>query len=188
MIQGISFVYAQSDPGEIAEILEARFPDYNMTGMCVSGTKNIVSFSALYTIFHMTLPITPVYIVILVLRRKIISKLSFQGVNIAKDTKNLHAQLLMSLTYQAVLPGFFFFSIVSYAVGQFAIYNSPILEYFTSSGFLLIPFFSPVASFIFVTPYRHFIRNCFYRIAHIEPVESSSVHAYAGTSNANIMA
>uniref|UniRef100_A0A8R1E2F4 Uncharacterized protein n=1 Tax=Caenorhabditis japonica TaxID=281687 RepID=A0A8R1E2F4_CAEJA len=95
MIQCISFLYAQSDPNEIAQILETRFPDYNMTGLCVTGTINIVSFSALYTILHMTLPIIPVYIIILILRKRIIEKLSFPGVNFAKDTKNLHTQLLM---------------------------------------------------------------------------------------------
>ncbi|CAI2351783.1 unnamed protein product [Caenorhabditis sp. 36 PRJEB53466] len=171
MIQWVSFLYAQSDPQEIVEILRDRFPEYNTTGLCVYGTKDIGTFAALYTIFHMTVPITPVYICILILRRKIIKKLSFQNVNIAKDTKNLHTQFLISLTYQAALPGFFFFSIVSYALGQLSIVNSPVLEYFTSSGFLLIPFFSPLASFIFVSPYRNFIRKTVFRVA---PDDSSA--------------
>ncbi|ULT94428.1 hypothetical protein L3Y34_003715 [Caenorhabditis briggsae] len=174
LFQWVSFLWAQDDPEELREILHEAFPSYNLTGHTVTGTSNILCFSALYTILHMTIPITPVYICILILRRKIISRLSFQGVNITKDTKNLHSQLLMALAYQAVIPGFYLFSIASYAIGQFGIYNHPALEYFTFSSFLLIPFLSPLASFIFVTPYRKFIKHSFFKMANVEPGETSS--------------
>ncbi|CAI5447856.1 unnamed protein product [Caenorhabditis angaria] len=157
LLQWISFLWAQDEPAEIVEILHAKFPNYTLEGQVVTGTKNIFCFSALYTILHMTLPITPVYICILILRNRIIARLSFQGVNMTKNTKNLHTQLLMALTYQAIIPGFYLFSVGSYALGQFGIYNHPALEYFTFSSFLFIPFLSPLASFIFVTPYRNFI-------------------------------
>ncbi|CAL2039918.1 unnamed protein product [Caenorhabditis brenneri] len=179
LFQWVSFLWAQDEPEEIRIVLKEAFPSYNLTGHTVTGTKNILCFSALYTILHMTLPITPVYICILILRRKIISRLSYQGVNITKDTKNLHSQLLMALTYQAAIPGFYLFSVASYAIGQFGIYNHPALEYFTFSSFLFIPFLSPLASFIFVTPYRKFIKHSFFKMAHVEPTENSSTpHNY----------
>lgn len=99
LFQFVSFLWAQDEPTEIREILTESFSTYNLTGYTVTGTKNIICFSALFTILHMTLPITPVYICILVLRRRIISRLSFKGVNITKDTKNLHSQLLMVRIY-----------------------------------------------------------------------------------------
>lgn len=105
LFQWISFIWSQDDPEEIREILHVAFPAYNLTGHVVTGTKNILCFSALYTILHMTIPITPVYVCILILRRKIISRLSYQGVNITSDTKNLHSQLLMvSLKLRQELP------------------------------------------------------------------------------------
>ncbi|CAI5447858.1 unnamed protein product [Caenorhabditis angaria] len=176
LLQWISFLWAQDEPSEIAEILHVRFPNYTLEGHVVTGTKNILSFSALYTILHMTVPITPVYICILILRRKIINRLSFQGVNVTKDTKNLHAQLLMALTYQAIIPGFYLFSVGSYALGQFGIYNHPALEYFTFSSFLFIPFLSPLASFIFVTPYRNFILRKVHKSSSKTDVSSTQPH------------
>nr|pir hypothetical protein B0547.3 - Caenorhabditis elegans [Caenorhabditis elegans] len=161
LFQFVSFLWAQDEPTEIREILTESFSTYNLTGYTVTGTKNIICFSALFTILHMTLPITPVYICILVLRRRIISRLSFKGVNITKDTKNLHSQLLMALTYQAAIPGFYLFGLLTF------------------SSFLFIPLLSPLASFIFVTPYRHFINHAFFKMAHVEPAESSSTpHNY----------
>ncbi|CAI2351782.1 unnamed protein product [Caenorhabditis sp. 36 PRJEB53466] len=179
LLQFVSFLWAQDDPELIMKILHSKFPEYDLKGHCVTGTVNIVRFSALFTILHMTVPITPVYICILILRRKIISQLSYQGVNITKDTRNLHSQLLMALTYQAAIPGFYLFGVASYAIGQIGIYNHPVLEYFTFSSFLFIPVLSPLASFIFVTPYRRFIKKSLCKMAKVDPQETSSTpHNY----------
>uniref|UniRef100_A0A8R1DEZ6 Uncharacterized protein n=1 Tax=Caenorhabditis japonica TaxID=281687 RepID=A0A8R1DEZ6_CAEJA len=174
LLQWVSFLWAQDEPAEIVEIFHQKFPAYNLTGQTVSGTKNILCFSALFTILHMTLPVTPVYICILLLRRKIVARLSFKGVVITKDTKNLHSQLLMALTYQAAIPGFYLFGVASYATGQFGLYNHPALEYFTFTSLLLIPFLSPLASFIFVNHYRKFILKKVLKIVKVEPQEASS--------------
>uniref|UniRef100_A0A8R1DRC8 Uncharacterized protein n=1 Tax=Caenorhabditis japonica TaxID=281687 RepID=A0A8R1DRC8_CAEJA len=95
LFQWVSFLWAQDEPTEIIEILHNQFPTYDLNDHVVSGTKNIFCFSALFTIIHMTLPISPVYICILTLRKKIVARLNFRGVNVTKDTKNLHSQLLM---------------------------------------------------------------------------------------------
>uniref|UniRef100_A0A8R1IEK1 Uncharacterized protein n=1 Tax=Caenorhabditis japonica TaxID=281687 RepID=A0A8R1IEK1_CAEJA len=167
------------------EILHQKFPQYNLTGQTVSGTKDIMCFSALFTILHMTLPISPVYTCILILRRKIISRLSFKGVNITKDTKNLHSQLLMALTYQAIIPSINLVSISSYAIGQLGLYNHPALEYFTFTSVLFVPLLSPLASFIFVSHYRKFIRRKVFKIAKIEPTETSVAATYYNNSIQN---
>uniref|UniRef100_A0A8R1E8F0 Uncharacterized protein n=1 Tax=Caenorhabditis japonica TaxID=281687 RepID=A0A8R1E8F0_CAEJA len=171
--QWISFLWAQDDPAEIMEILDQKFPQYDLKGQTVSGTKNIMCFSALFTILHMILPISPVYTCILILRRKIIARLSFNGVNVTKDTKNLHTQLLMALTYQAIIPGINLISIFSYAIGQSGLYNHPALEYFTFTSVLFVPLLSPLASFIFVSHYRNFLTKKVLKVAKIEPKEKS---------------
>uniref|UniRef100_A0A8R1HNB2 G_PROTEIN_RECEP_F1_2 domain-containing protein n=1 Tax=Caenorhabditis japonica TaxID=281687 RepID=A0A8R1HNB2_CAEJA len=175
LFQWVSFLWAQGDSAKIMDILHEKFPAYDLKDQVVSGTENILCFSALYAIFHMTLPITPVYISILILRRKIIARLNFKQVNIAKDTRHLHSQLLMALTYQAAIPIFYLFGVASYITGLFGFYNHPVLEYFTITSLLFIPFLSPLASFIFVSHYRTFLKKRILKLIKMEP-ESSSSH------------
>uniref|UniRef100_A0A8R1DK45 Uncharacterized protein n=1 Tax=Caenorhabditis japonica TaxID=281687 RepID=A0A8R1DK45_CAEJA len=178
LFQWISFLWAQDEPAEIMEILHQKFPMYDLNEETVTGTKDIMCFSALYTILHMTLPISPVYTCILMLRRKIVARLSFKGVHISKNTKNLHTQLLMALTYQAIIPGINLVSISSYAIGQIGLYNHPALEYFTFTSVLFVPLLSPMASFIFVSHYRRFILRNVLKLAKIEPQETSITSTY----------
>lgn len=67
--------------------------DYDMSAECVSGHLNILNWAALFTILHMTLPITPVYAAILILRRGIAVKLRNEKA-MSENTRQLHAQLL----------------------------------------------------------------------------------------------
>ncbi|CAB3409598.1 unnamed protein product [Caenorhabditis bovis] len=156
-LQVTSFLYAYDDPNEIREILHQLFPSYNLTGSTISGTKNILCFSALYTILHMTLPIAPVYTIIILLRNIIIRKLSVVGVEMSGRVKVMHKQLLMALTYQALVPMFYSVAVASYACGQLGIMHHPVLEYMTFSSTLLVPVLAPLSSLIFVSPYRRFI-------------------------------
>ncbi|KAK6753930.1 hypothetical protein RB195_013116 [Necator americanus] len=104
----------------------------------------------------MTLPVTPVYAMILILRRRILMKLC-KNEAISENSRRLHAQLLKAITYQACIPVFFFIAVVTYALGQLKIINHPILEY---SSFILIgfvPVLSPLSSLYFILPYRIWI-------------------------------
>ncbi|CAI5447855.1 unnamed protein product [Caenorhabditis angaria] len=174
LFQLISFLWAQDEPSEIVEILHNKFPDYTLDGYTVTGTKNILCFSALFTILHMTLPVTPVYTGILIFRKKIIQQLAEKTANLTKTTKKLHSQLLMALTFQAMLPGFYAISVGSYGIGQLGIYNHPVLEYTTFTSVIFIPLLSPVASFVFVTPYRRFITRFFIRGKIVDPTYETS--------------
>lgn len=81
------------DPPELVEpLLKARFPHYNLTGRTITGNLDILEWKALSTILHMTLPITPVYICILFLRRGITQRLD--DAVMSTRTRNLHRQLL----------------------------------------------------------------------------------------------
>ncbi|CAB3409710.1 unnamed protein product [Caenorhabditis bovis] len=185
LFQFIVFLWGYEDSVGVKELLQAKFPNYDLSGV-LTGHETMFCFSVMFTILHMTVLITPVYICILILRRLIIKRLSFKGISVTKDTRNLHTQLLMALTYQAAIPGFYFFGVLSYVIGQLGIYNHPVLEYFTFSSFLFIPLLSPVASFVFVTPYRKFIKMIFCKITRIEYAELSSTHHY-GTSQVAVI-
>ncbi|RCN38850.1 hypothetical protein ANCCAN_15234 [Ancylostoma caninum] len=67
----------------------------NYTGV-ISGIKEVIKFNALFGILHVTLPITPVYITILLLRTKIIQQLQLQE-SMSHHTKSMHRQLLKIL-------------------------------------------------------------------------------------------
>ncbi|CAD6191597.1 unnamed protein product [Caenorhabditis auriculariae] len=54
--QWISFIWALDPPEKITPILKERFPTYDLSDSVISGTVDIRSFSALFTILHMTLP------------------------------------------------------------------------------------------------------------------------------------
>ncbi|KAK6029786.1 hypothetical protein OSTOST_04098 [Ostertagia ostertagi] len=129
-----------------------------MNSECVSGHLNIFNWKVMLTILYMTIPITPVYTAILIVRKLTITRLRAERI-MSENRKQLHAQLLKALTIQACLPIFFLVPVITYAIGQFGIYNHPVLEYSTFPLGNFIPAMSPVTSIYFVRPYRIWIRD-----------------------------
>uniref|UniRef100_A0A8R1E399 G_PROTEIN_RECEP_F1_2 domain-containing protein n=1 Tax=Caenorhabditis japonica TaxID=281687 RepID=A0A8R1E399_CAEJA len=162
-IQLFTFLWADDDADEIKRILIERFPDYQLENETVCGTIDIMEFSAMFTILHMTCPITPVYITIWILRKKIIGKLVANSTDMSAKTKEMHKQLLKALTWQALIPGFYLMSIVSYVVGQF-FFNHPVFEYTTLTGFLFMPVLSPLSCLIFIQIYRKRVLSWWYKL------------------------
>lgn len=66
---------------------------------------------------------------------------------------------LQALTYQACLPIFFVFAVMTYSIGQLNLYHHPILEYSTFILAGIVPALSPITSFRFIHPYRTWIRK-----------------------------
>lgn len=171
------FLLADDDADEIKRILVERFPEYQLENATVCGTINVIEFPAMYTILHMTCPITPVYIIIWVLRKKIIQKLVSNSKDMSTKTREMHKQLLnvsspaahqttvpiQALTWQALIPGFYLMSIVSYVIGQF-FYNHPVFEYTTLTGFLFMPVLSPLSCLIFIQIYRKRVLSWWYTL------------------------
>ncbi|ETN80585.1 7TM chemoreceptor [Necator americanus] len=138
----------------LISILADRFPQYNVTGETISGHRSVFEWPVFTAILHMTLPITPVYICILILRRRIVSMLSKDMMS--KQTRKIHAQLLKAITYQACLPIFFLLGVISYGIGQLGLYNHPMLESFTFLSFGMMPMLTPLLSLYFIRPYRDY--------------------------------
>ncbi|CAI2351408.1 unnamed protein product [Caenorhabditis sp. 36 PRJEB53466] len=160
-VQMILYQLAESDPSEIISVLAYYHPEYNFTGMTVSGVADIRSVFALFKILQMTALTVPVFSTIILLRKKIIDRLVYRGINISLSTKSLHSQLLMALTYQALLPTLYSISVVMYVLEQSGIYSTPAIEDYIMSGLVLIPFCSPFTSFFFFTPYKRLILGLF---------------------------
>ncbi|RCN49011.1 hypothetical protein ANCCAN_04888 [Ancylostoma caninum] len=144
---------------------------YNMSHECVSGHLNILHCATLFTILHMTLPVTPVYAAILILRRGVALKLRSEKA-MSENTRQLHAQLLKAISYQACIPIFFFIAVLTYAVGQLGILNDPLLEY---SSFILvgvIPMLTPLTSLYFIRPYRMWVSKNLLRRSEVISIAS----------------
>ncbi|VDO69708.1 unnamed protein product [Heligmosomoides polygyrus] len=156
-VQMVLFSVADDPPELVEPLLKARFPHYNLTGRTITGNLDILEWKALSTILHMTLPITPVYICILFLRRGITQRLD--DAVMSTRTRNLHRQLLTALTWQAVLPLFYLCAVLSYACGQLGVYHHPLLEHTTFISVGFIPALSPISSLYFVKQYRDCIRG-----------------------------
>ncbi|EYB89944.1 hypothetical protein Y032_0225g2748 [Ancylostoma ceylanicum] len=156
-IQMVLFSFADDPPEVVEPLLRAKYPHYNVTGRTISGNLNVLEWKAFFTVLHMTLPITPVYICILVLRRGIVRHLTVAIMS--TKTKLLHQQLLKALSWQACLPFFYLYAVLSYACGQFGIYHHPYIEHSTFISIGFIPALSPISSLYFVRPYREYIRH-----------------------------
>ncbi|KAK6016536.1 7TM chemoreceptor [Ostertagia ostertagi] len=156
-IQFVTFCFTSDNAAELKMLVTKKY-GYDVTSECVNGHLNIFNWKVMFTIFHMTLPITPVYIAILFLRRLTIAKLRTER-TMSENSRRLHEQLLMALTIQACLPVFFLIAVVIYTIEQFDIYNHPVLEYSIFLVGSFIPLLSALTSFYFVRPYRVWIRE-----------------------------
>ncbi|VDO39562.1 unnamed protein product [Haemonchus placei] len=158
-LQMVSFSFADDPPEVIVPLLRSKYPQYNLTGRTVTGNLNIFEWKALATILYMTIPVAPVYICVLALRRGIVRHLNDSIMS--SRTRNLHQQLLTALIWQAMLPLFYLLAVISYACGQLGIYNHPLLEHstFILAGF--VPALSPITSLYFVRHYRDRLRYAF---------------------------
>ncbi|CAO4380008.1 unnamed protein product [Caenorhabditis nigoni] len=105
-IQAMTYWTNFVDRATILPIAKRVYPEYNFSeeSGLLTGITSLFSVSAMYAILHMTLPVTPVYIAIFILRRKIIKMLMMSRNVMSKETKAVHAQLLKALTFQALIP------------------------------------------------------------------------------------
>ncbi|CAD6194981.1 unnamed protein product [Caenorhabditis auriculariae] len=62
--------------------------------------------------------------------------------------------LPIALTYQACIPIFFLIGVISFTLEQFNIISHPDLQYATVTALMLISILTPMASLVFVRPYR----------------------------------
>ncbi|CAD6197640.1 unnamed protein product [Caenorhabditis auriculariae] len=133
LIQLLCWADSWGPPSELAKIIHKRFPAYDLTNQTITGSKNMFKPASLYVMLHLSLPVTPAYVAILILRKKILDTLDKSAHYTRINTQIVHRQLLKSLTIQACLPGLYWFAVAAYAIGQIGIYNHPGLEYTTFS-------------------------------------------------------
>mgnify|MGYP001612508454 CR=1 FL=1 len=82
------------DPEIVKEVVWKTYPNETFEGVAVSGNLDILYYRPLYGVLHMTVPVTPVYIILLILRHKILAHLKKVSSIMSKETKLMHKQLL----------------------------------------------------------------------------------------------
>ncbi|KAF1757119.1 hypothetical protein GCK72_013574 [Caenorhabditis remanei] len=156
-IMMVSLLLDHTDPEIVRKALKSQFPNYNLSGLIITGSVDTTKFAAMFAIIHMSVLSTPISIGIWVLRRKIVKQLTYKGIDITKATRNLHAQLLRALTFQATIPVFYLLGVIFYFIAQFGIWSHPIIEFSIFTCFLIVPILTPLSSLIYVTPYKRFV-------------------------------
>ncbi|KAK6024231.1 hypothetical protein OSTOST_09963, partial [Ostertagia ostertagi] len=91
-IQFVIFCFAGGNVEDVKFLIAKKF-NYNMTFECVTGHVNVFDWKVLSMILYMTVPVTPVYTAILILRKLTISKLRAERI-MSENSKHLHGQLL----------------------------------------------------------------------------------------------
>ncbi|KAK6026012.1 hypothetical protein OSTOST_08072, partial [Ostertagia ostertagi] len=88
----IVYSFTNDDEAKLRAVVKTIF-GYDMSSECVSGHVNIFKWNVFPFFLHLTLPITPVYVAILVLRRLTATKLQNEE-TISKSSRRLQSQLL----------------------------------------------------------------------------------------------
>ncbi|EFP07174.1 CRE-SRD-5 protein [Caenorhabditis remanei] len=167
--QMILLFFDFTDPSILLKIQQSLVPQYNLKGLMIFGIADSTSFNAMFSIIHVAVMSTPIVLCIVVLRKKILKKMSFKGVEVNSNTRTLQLQLLRALTVQAIIPCFYLIGVVSYFISRLKIYRDPFFEYLIFSAFLFVPVLSPISAFTFVTPYRKWLlRACHLSIYRVE--------------------
>ncbi|CAJ0593264.1 unnamed protein product [Cylicocyclus nassatus] len=123
---------------------------------CISAYLDLYEWKTLIIEMHLALLILPVYIAILVLRRKTIVRLHVGWMS--ERTLRMHSQMLKAITYQACLPLLLSSGLVVFVLGQFLGPNHPILQYsYIAAG--LTPVLTPLISLYFIKPYHDSIKQ-----------------------------
>ncbi|KHJ91371.1 hypothetical protein OESDEN_08766 [Oesophagostomum dentatum] len=82
----------------------------------------------------------------------------------SSTTRLLHQQLLKAITYQALIPMFLISAVLIYGLEYLDVVHHPILEHLPYALFDFVPLLNPLASFIFVRPYRSWIAEVMHKI------------------------
>ncbi|KAK6012155.1 hypothetical protein OSTOST_22701, partial [Ostertagia ostertagi] len=155
----VLFCLASDDVEEVKREIEKN-TGYDTSSECVSGHINVLKWKSLAAVIYITLPATPIYIAILILRKLTISRLHSMT-SMSVQTRLLHSQLLKALVIQACLPIVFVVAVIFYLTGQLNIYHHPFFEYNIATIFGLLPVLSPLTSLYTIRPYRQWIDTTF---------------------------
>ncbi|CAD6193193.1 unnamed protein product [Caenorhabditis auriculariae] len=162
-IQGVSASFAADPPQDVQKILNFLFPHYILNEVNISGIVDLLKPQIIFMILNMTVAMSCIYVAMILLRSKILRILEKMS-SLSRETRLMHEQLLKALTVQALLPMLFLVGSTSFLTSMFDIFHHPLLEYSIMASAGTIASLSPLATIVFVKPYRayfkrHFVKN-----------------------------
>ncbi|KHJ97985.1 hypothetical protein OESDEN_02036 [Oesophagostomum dentatum] len=153
---------------------------YDISNECVTGYSTY-SWRSLYISVHMSIPVYPAYVAILILRRGIKVQLS-KNRAMTERSRRMHSQLLKAISYQACLPMLFILCVLGFTLGRYKILRHPVIEYFFYVINGLIPVITPLLSLYYIGPYRNWIVKKF---AYKNPSSAKANTVQVNTLNGN---
>ncbi|KHJ80572.1 hypothetical protein OESDEN_19751, partial [Oesophagostomum dentatum] len=126
---------------------------YETKDECVSGHNGIKALPSSSAVLLIIVPVIPVYMTIALLKYKIAKELQKQQW-MSTNTKNMHGQLLKAITYQAIIPVFPVFGVLTYTLEYLDVVHHAILEFLPYALFDFVSVLNPLTSLIFIRPYR----------------------------------
>ncbi|GMT24511.1 hypothetical protein PFISCL1PPCAC_15808, partial [Pristionchus fissidentatus] len=152
----VSFLVSKSDDAKMRAIMQEKFPgtEYNVTTHMVTGNENIITIAMLNVMIIVTILITPLYIVILIIRSAILRRIHAGRLKMSARTKHMHTQFVRMLTVQAALPLVLILAVFTFCLGQFELVKHPAIE----SASILIgetpSLISPIVVFCHIPSYQ----------------------------------
>ncbi|GMR51464.1 hypothetical protein PMAYCL1PPCAC_21659, partial [Pristionchus mayeri] len=161
-IQMVTLPLSTMSIADVKTDLEPFYPTLDYTHGPITGNPAHGNIYADYgTLFPMIFPI-PSYAFILIVRYKILRVLRLSSSRMSERTKELHVQLVKTLTYHACLPIFTVIADSLFTIMLLDIYRHPLLENFVFFFASVPACLSPLLTLMLIRPYRSFI-TCEYR-------------------------
>ncbi|GMR46300.1 hypothetical protein PMAYCL1PPCAC_16495, partial [Pristionchus mayeri] len=124
----------------------------------ITGHVSIYKWNVIVTIIATCAPSLPIQIAIVVLRAKVLSKISQNSRKMSVKTMRVHRTLAKVLSLQAILSALFVIGIVDYFACQWNLVEcTPVLEHMKMQAASFIPLFSPAITFHYMQPYQMYV-------------------------------
>ncbi|GMS82655.1 hypothetical protein PENTCL1PPCAC_4830, partial [Pristionchus entomophagus] len=152
-IVGFTFTFAQADDSVVRAFLLANAPHYLAEPGALTGHSGFTPH-LVFTILFMIASPWPLYLVILAIRHKILSKLRKFSSEMSERTRTMHSNLVRALTIHSMLPPIYFIGVGLYLVLYFDIYRHAALEKAIYTVNALPTAVAAFCTIYYVEPYR----------------------------------
>ncbi|KAF8362837.1 hypothetical protein PRIPAC_89760 [Pristionchus pacificus] len=126
-ILAFAFTFAQADIEIVQKFLLENAPSYLTEPGALTGHSGM-TFHLVFTILFVIFTPGPVYVIIMVLRHKILARLTQHSTDMSDRTKKMHGNLVQALTVHAMLPPVTCIGVLIYLILFFDMYHHVALE------------------------------------------------------------
>ncbi|KAF8373393.1 hypothetical protein PRIPAC_79822, partial [Pristionchus pacificus] len=149
------YLFALDYVNDVRRAISIAKPNYDLDQYAVQGNLNIYEWKPMVAIASIAIPSLPTLVGVVMLRAKVLAKISENSGQMSNKTMRIHSTLAKVLTLQAILPVFFFVGVVNFFLCQLSIVDcSPIQEHLMMQTVSFTPLIAPMITLYYVQPYR----------------------------------